>query len=85
MIGGNKFATLRAAFKLKDMAQAATTKGLDVKEAFAQMLDDPKVKLNHKKSYRNRMNTGKITLDKMIELLKANGYKCIQDQIFIKG
>ena len=76
---------MRPAFKLKDMAQAATTKGLDVKQAFAEMLDDPQVKLNHKKSYRSRMHSGKITLDKMIELLKRNGYRCIQDQVFIKA
>lgn len=62
-----------------------TVKGLDVRQAFAEMLDDPTVQLDHKKSYRNRMNNGKITLDKMIKLLKANGYKCIQNQIFIKG
>ncbi len=67
------------------MAQAATAKGLDVKQAFAEMLNDPKVKLKHKKSYRSRMNNGKITLDKMIELIKSNGYKCVQDQIFVKG
>lgn len=66
------------------MAEVATEKGLDVKQAFAQMLDDPGVQLNHKKSLRNRMNNDKITLDKMVELLKANGYRCIQDQVFIK-
>lgn len=66
------------------MAQVGIQKGLDVKQAFAEMLNDPKVQLNHKKSYRNRLNNGKITLDKQIELLKANGYKCIQDQVFIK-
>lgn len=67
------------------MSEVATEKGLDVKQAFAQMLDDPAVQLNHKKSLRNRMHNDKITLDKMIELLKANGYRCIQDQVFIKA
>lgn len=67
------------------MVPVTTQKGLDVKEAFAEMLNDSNVKLNHKKSYRNRMNNDKITLDKMIELLKDNGYKCIQDQVFVKA
>ena len=66
------------------MAEVEIEKGLDVKQAFAEMLDDPTVQLNHKKSLRNRMNNNKITSDKMVELLKANGYRCIQDQVFIK-
>ena len=82
MVYGNKFATLQPSNKT--VVKIATIQPLDVKQAFTQMLDDPKVELNHKKSYRSRMNNGKITLDKMIKLLKANGYKCIQNQMFVK-
>ena len=66
------------------MVQTATAKGLNVKEAFAQLLDNPNCKLNDVKVLRHRMNNDKITLDKMIEFLEANGYKCVQNQIFIK-
>ena len=65
--------------------QQVTVKGLKVNEAFKEMLDNPDCKLKNKKGLRFRMNTNKISLEKMIKLLQANGYKCIQDQVFIKA
>lgn len=66
------------------MAQTVE-KGFDTKQAFSQMLNDPNCTVNQKKVLRHRMNNNKITLDKMIELLTKNGYKCIQDSVWIKG
>ena len=60
------------------------TQGLTTKQAFAEMLDDPNCELKDKKVLRHRMNNNKITLDKMIQILGANGYRSIQDQVWIK-
>ena len=61
-----------------------TTQGLSTRQAFADMLNDPNCELKDKKVLRFRMNNNKITLDKMISMLKKNGYKSIQDQVWIK-
>jgi len=67
------------------MHNAATIQGLKVKEAFIELLDRPDCKLKNIKSLRYRVNNKKISLEKMIELLEGNGYKSIQDQVFIKA
>ena len=62
-----------------------TITGLNTKQAFKRMLDNPEIELNDKKVLRYRMNNDKISLDKMIEMLTANGFKCVQDKVWIQA
>ena len=67
------------------LMSTTATKGLTTQQAFAEMLNNANVELKDKKVLRFRFNNNKITLDKMIEILKANGYKSVQDQVWIQG
>jgi len=61
------------------------TKGLTTKQAFAELLEKPDCEIKDKKVLKFRLNNGKITLDKMIKILTSNGYKSVQDQVWIQG